>query len=219
MDEHPTDHPLVDDDDDSFDEDDEPRSKRRWPIVVVSVLIVIAAIGVALYLAASHYQPLYQGLDGGYGSQVLTSDGSLATNRVTGPAANQTVTWLEPSGSFRVEVLVELNDFQRFGITVDKVMAPPNPSGTSNVHVFFDSKGKGAGVYGYKGGPVFKPTTLASGSGFELAVHWTQQCVPASAQSGATTYTDLPVEYTFMGFRHTVTVPIEPISIAPRATC
>lgn len=217
MEEHPTDHPLVDDDDDSF-EDDEPQSRRRWPIVVVSVLVVIAAIGVALYVAASHYQPLYQELDGGYGAQVLTSNGSLATSRTTG-AGDTDSAWLEPSGTFRVEVLVTLNNSQRFAVTIDKVLAPPNPSGTSDVHVYFDSKGKSVGVYGYKGGPAFTPTTLASGGQLELAVHWTQQCVPASAQSGATTYSDLPVEYTFMRFHHTVTVPIQKLTIVPRPTC
>jgi len=62
---------------------------------VVSVVIVIVAIGVALYVAASHYQPLSQTLSGGYGSQVLTSNGTLATNRITS-ASN--VVWTEPSG-------------------------------------------------------------------------------------------------------------------------
>jgi hypothetical protein len=217
MDEHPTDHPLVDSDG-SDEIADGPRARRRWPIAVVSVAIVIVAIGVALYVAASHYQPLFQGLSGGYGAQVLTSDGSLATSRVTG-AGDTDMVWTEPSGTFRVEALITINDVQHFGVTIDKVMAPPNPSGTANVHVFFDSKGNGEGVYGYKGGPAFTPTTLASGGQLQLSVHWTQQCVPASAQSGATTYKDLPVEYTFMGFHHTVTVPIQTLTIAPRATC
>jgi hypothetical protein len=218
MDEHPTDHPLVDSDDDSFAVTDEPRRRRRWPVAVVSVVIVIVAVGVGLYVAASRYQPLFQGLSGGYGSQVLTSSGSLATSRAA-TATDQNPPWIEPRGTFRVETLISLDNLQRFGVTIDKVMAPPNPSGTSDVHVYFDSKGNGEGVYGYKGGPVFTPTTLASRGELELAVHWTQQCVPASAQSSVTTYKDLPVEYTFMGFRHTVTVPIQPFSIAPRATC
>jgi len=217
MDEHPMDHPLVDSDDRGADEVDEPR-RRRWPTVVTSVVVALAAIGVALYVAASHYQPLFQGLSGGYGAQVLTSDGSLAASRVTGSGIRN-LDWIEPSGSFRVEVLVSLNNFQRFGVTIDKVMAPANPSGTSNVHVYFDSKGKGEGVYGYKGGPAFTPTTLGSGGELELAVHWRQQCVPASAQSAATTYTSLPVEYSFMGFHHTVTVPINALTITPRSTC
>jgi hypothetical protein len=218
MDEHPMDRPMVDSDDGLDDEVEVARTRRRWPTVVVSVVVVIAALGVALYVAASHYQPLFQGLNGGYGAQVLTSDGSLATNRVTGSGI-RSVIWTEPPGSFRVEVLITLNNFQRFGVTIDKVMAPANPSGTSDVHVYFDSKGKGEGVYGYKGGPAFRPTTLGSGAGLELAVHWRQQCVPASAQSAATNYTSLPVEYSFMGFRHTVSVPIDTLTIAPRSTC
>jgi hypothetical protein len=210
---------MVDSDPDVTAEPDEGRPKRWWPIVVASVLVVIVALGVATYVAASHYQPIFQGLDGEAGSQVLASDGSVATFRVAGDAANPRDVWTEPIGTFRVEVLVSLNNFQRFGITIDKVTAPPNPSGTSNVQVFFDSKGNGVGVYGYKGGPAFKPSSLSSKGNLTLAVHWTQQCVPSSAQSSATTYTSVPVEYTFLGFRHTVTVPIEPLTIVPRATC
>jgi hypothetical protein len=218
MDEHPTDHPLVDSDGGSDAVVDRPRARRGWLIAAVSVGIVIVAVGVALYVAASHYQPLFQGLSGGYGARVLTSDGSLATSRVSG-AGDTDMVWTEPSGTFRVEALITINDVQRFGVTIDKVMAPPNPSGNTEVRVFFDSTKRLIGAYGYKGGPAFQPTSLASGGQLQLSVHWTQQCVPASAQSGVTTYKDLPVEYSFMGFHHTVTVPIQTLTIAPRQTC
>jgi len=205
------DRPFIDSDDPASDETDEPRRQRRWPTVVVSLLVVVIVIGVALYEAASHYQPLSQSLNGSYGAQVLTSNGSLANS--PGSA------WTEPSGSFRVEVIVSLNNVQRFGVTINKVLAPANPSGTSNVHVYFDSKGNQLGVYSYKGGPAFKPTSLASKGQLQLVVHWNQQCVPVSAQSEPTTYTTLPVEYTFMGFHHTVNVPIQKLTIIPRTTC
>ena len=218
MDEHPTDHPFLDHDDPLIDEVEPPRGRRRWPMAVVSVVVVVVAIGAALYLAASHYQPLSQVQSGSYGSQVLTSNGSLATHRIVGGAAGQVV-WTEPSGTFRVEVIVALNNYQRFGVTIDNVLAPANPSGTSNVRVFFDSKGNDVGFYSYKGGPAFRPTTLGSKGQLEFAVHWNQQCVPASAASGATTYKTLPVEYTFMGFRHTVSVPIDTLTITPRSSC
>lgn len=211
------DRPFVDHDESEIEESDGPRSRRRWPIVVVSVVVVIAAIGAALYLAASHYQPLSQSPGGGYGSEILTSKGSLATNRITGPNGN--IIWTEPSGVFHVEAIVTINNDQRFGVTIDKVLAPPNPSGTSDVHAYFDSKGSNFGYYSYKGGPSFKPTTLGSKGQLELVVHWNQLCVPASAASSATTYTNLPVEFTFMGFHHTVTVPINTITITPRPTC
>jgi hypothetical protein len=215
MDEHPTDHPLVDDDAALVDDEESPRGRRRWPIVLVSIVVVIVAITTALYIAASHYEPLSQTLGGGYGSQVLSSNGSLAANRLAG--GDRTI-WTEPTGTFRVEVIVTITDDQRFGVTIDKVLAPPNPAGNSNVRVFFDSKGRGAGTYGYKGGPAFRPTALASKGSIQLVVHWNQQCVPASAAS-TTTYTTLPVEYSFVGFRHTVNVPIDDVSIRPRATC
>jgi hypothetical protein len=213
------DHPLVDSGEWEGDDADEPRRRRRWPIVVVSVLIVIVAIGVALYVAASHYQPLSQTLDGGYGTQVVSNSGVLALNRVTGTAGDQQTVWTEPSGSFRVEVIFSINNDQRFPITIDKVSPPAIPSGTSNVHVYFDSKPKDEGAYGWKGGPAFKPTTLASEGQLELVIHWNQQCVPTSADAGIHAYSALPVAFTFLSFHHTVSVPIRDVVIAPRATC
>jgi hypothetical protein len=212
------DRPFVDHEESETEETEEPRSRRRWPIVVVSIVVVIVALGAALYLAASHYQPLSQSFSGGYGSQILTSHGALATNRIAG-GAHDTVVWTEPSGTFHVEVIVTLNNDQRFGVTVDKVLAPANASGNTNVRAFFDSKPNLVGAYGYKGGPAFKATTLASEGQLQLVVHWDQQCVPASAANNATTYTSLPVEYTFLGFHHTVSVPIDTLTITPRPNC
>ena len=127
--------------------------------------------------------------------------------------------WTEPSGAFRVEALVTLNNVQRFGVTIDKVLAPANASGNSDVKVFFDSRRDLVGAYGYRGGPAFSPTALASKAQLQLAVDWIQQCVPTSATNAATTYTSVPVVSTFMGFRHTVSVPIDRLTIAPRQDC
>jgi hypothetical protein len=212
------DHPFVDRDESEIDDSEEPPSRRRWPIVVVSIVVVIVAIGAALYVAASHYQPLSQRLSGGYGSEILTSNGALATNRIVGGADGRVV-WTEPSGTFHVEVIVTLNNDQRFGVTIDKVLAPANASGNSDVRSYFDSKPNTVGAYSYKGGPPFKATTLASEGQLQLVVHWDQQCVPASASNHSTTYTSLPVEYAFEGFRHTVNVPIDTLTITPRPNC
>jgi len=218
VDEHSMDHPLVDHDDGELDESDEAPGRRRWPIVVVSIIVVIAAIGAALYVEASHYQPLSLVYNGEYGSQILTSNGALAVNRIVG-GPHDKVVWTEPKGTFLVEVIVTLNNDQRFGVTIDKLVAPANASGNTNVRAYFDSKPKHPGAYGYKGGPPFKVTTLASAGQLQFVVHWNQECVPASASKSPTTYTSLPVEYTFMGFRHTVSVPIDTLTITPRPNC
>jgi hypothetical protein len=210
------DQPFVENDTWIGDEREETEKSRRWPIVVVSVAIVVVAIGVVLFIAAKNYQPLSQSLSGEYGSQITSSNGTLATNRVAGASS---IVWTEPSGSFHVEVVVTLNNDQRFPVTIDKVLTPPNPSGTSDAHVYFDSKPGSPGAYGFKGGPSFKPTTLASGGQLVLVEHWNQECVPTSAASSTTTYVKLPVEYTFVSFHHTVTVPIKTLTITPRSTC
>jgi hypothetical protein len=218
VDEHSMAHPFVDDDRSDVEDSEEPSGRRRWPVLVVAIVVVVVAIGAVLYVAASHYQPLSQSLNGGYGSQVLTANGALAPNRIVG-GAGDTVVWNEPRGTFHVEVIVTLNNDQRFGVTIDKVLAPANAAGNMDVRAFFDSKTGAAGAYGYKGGPAFKATSLASKGQLQLAVHWSQPCVPASAVKGATTYTTLPVTYTFMGFRHTVNVPIDTLTITPRPNC
>jgi hypothetical protein len=114
---------------------------------------------------------------------------------------------------------VTLNNDQRFGVTINKVLPPTTAIGDSHFQVFFDSKTKAIGAYGYKGGPAFTPTTLASGGELQLVVHWSQMCVAASSTLGAMNFTDLPVSYTFEGFQHTVTVPINTFRIKDRPTC
>jgi hypothetical protein len=214
------DHPFVQNNDWRSEDTDEPQKRRRWWLtVLVSLVVVIVAIGAALYIAASHYQPLSQKLDGDYGTQIETLNGTLAATRIAGAAGSSHIVWTEPSGSFLVEVVFTINNLQRFPVTIEKVTPPAIPSGTSNVHVYFDTKPNGTGTYGLKGGPAFTPRTIASGGQLELAIHWDQQCVPTSAQSATSTYSDLPVEYSFMSFHHTVSVPIHSLYIAPRATC
>lgn len=214
------DHPFVQNDDWRSDEpDEEPRRRRWWLTVLVSIVVVIVAIGAAFYVAASHYQPLSQKLAGAYGDQIESLNGTLAANRIAGATGNSHIVWTEPSGSFLVEVVFTINNLQRFPVTIEKVSPPAIPSGTSDVHVYFDSKADGSGTYGLKGGPAFTPKTLASGGQLEVAVHWVQQCVPTSADSGTSTYTGLPVEFSFMSFHHTVSVPMQSLFIAPRATC
>jgi hypothetical protein len=217
VDEHPIDHPFVESDE-VMSDDAEVATRRRWPIVVVSVVIVVVAIGAAFYVAASHYQPLSQSLDGGYGSEVLTSNGVLAASRASVEGL-QGVVWTEPTASFRVEVVFTISNVQRFPVTIEKVTPPAIPSGSSDVRVFFDSKPGAPGAYGYKGGPSFTPTTLASKGQLELVIHWNEECVPTSADSGIETYRGVNVEYSFVGFHHTVSVPIQNLNIGPRSTC
>ena len=209
------DRPFLDGDERGGDEEVEPVHRRNWHVVTVSILVVVVVLGAVFYEAASHYQPLSQSLGGGYISEVLTSKGAPAQFTRVG----QTVVDIEPSGSFRVEVVFSLNNLQRFPVTIERVSPPPIPSGSSDVHVFFDSKGNAEGVYGVKGGPIFTPTTLASKGQLELVIHWNQECVPSSADDNDETYSELPVEFSFLGFHHTVNVPIQSLTIGPRATC
>jgi len=121
-------------------------------------------------------------------------------------------------GSFRVEVIVTLNNVQRFPVTIDKVSAPANPSGTSNVRAYFDSTPKLTGAYGYKGGPAFTPTTLAS----EVSSSSSSTGLKSACQRRrrvARRPTRICRRVHVHEFHHTVTVPIDTLTISPRATC
>jgi len=93
VDEHSMDHPFVET---TNRWTTSPRTTEKTSMAVwwSRSSFVIVAIGVALYVAASHYQPLSQ-TSPGIRSQVLTSNGTLATNRITS-ASN--VVWTERAG-------------------------------------------------------------------------------------------------------------------------
>ena len=87
MDEHPMDHPLVDSDEWMRDEDRRAaHAGDVGPSWWSRLVIVIVAIGAVIYVAASHYQPLSLNLEGEYGSQVLSSNGSLARESTSSAA-------------------------------------------------------------------------------------------------------------------------------------
>ena len=129
--------------------------------------------------------------------------------------------WTEPSGSFRVEMMVTLNNDQRFGVTDRQGprrrrtrRARPTCTRTSI------RRRRRQGVYGYKGGPAFTPTTFASEGQLTLVCTGINSAYRRRREERRTTYTSVPVEYSFMGFHHTVNVPHRQISsITPRATC
>jgi hypothetical protein len=185
---------------------------RRWSLALL--LVVVGLVGGALEYAA-HYQPLLLVEEGGYGARVLTSDG--AVGKYTG-SGTQIGWWTEPKGLFTVEVAMTINSNGSLPITLHGVLAPIEYPAHSAATDFFDSSGKDEGNYGYRGGPRFHATSLAGHGSIELAVHWTQQCVPMSQDAGLQVVA-LPVQYSFLWFHHTVMVPMGPFTLNAIPNC
>jgi len=156
VDEHSMDHPFVENDESMDDESEERQKRRRWPVVVVlgrhrHRRDRRRALRRGEPLSTAIADPLRRIRFPSPDVQRNTRDESQSRARATSCDRTERV--------IPVEVIVTLNNVQRFPVTIDKVSAPANPSGTSNVRAYFDSTPKLTGAYGYKGGPAFTPTT------------------------------------------------------------
>jgi hypothetical protein len=180
-------------------------------------IVPIAAISVLIW--ASHYQPLSQSFGGSYGSQLLTMNNQPVsrTNGTYGQQNEAENIWVEPAGSYKAAVEFTINNDGAFPVTIDQVLSPWAQGYNTKFQTFFDSTRRGQGAYGYRGGPIFHATTLPGHGDLTLVMHWTARCIPGAGES--TTLTTTNVTYSFIGTRHTVSVPLEPLEIKYRATC
>lgn len=194
-----------------------PRTRRA---VAGALIIGTLVAATALLLWADHYQPLSQFSGGVSGSHVLTSTGAVAdhnyTNGLTGQGNPNTV-WNEPAGWYRVQANFTINNDGSLPVTIESVSNVWAESYNSHFKTFFDSKGLDDGFYGYQGGPSFHPSTLPGHGELTLAVHWTARCIPGAGET--TTFSTIPVTYSFLGFTHTVSVPFDDFEIKYRSTC
>ena len=196
-----------------------PREHRRFPLVALLLLSIVPIAAISVLIWASHYQPLSQSFGGSYGSQILTMNNQLAsrTNGTYGSQIDSESIWREPAGTYKAAVQFTLNNDGSFPITIDQVLSPWAQGYNTHFHTFFDSKYPNEGNYGYRGGPIFRATTLAGHSQLTLVMHWTARCIPGAGES--TTLTTTQVAYSFLGMQHTVSVPLQPLEIKYRPNC
>ena len=217
MDEHPIDHPFVESDE-VMSDDAEVATRRRWPIVVVSVVIVVVAIGAAFYvggesLPAALPKPRRRLRLRGPDVERRVGGESRVGRRPAGRGLDRAHRVVPRRGGLHDLERPTLSRHHREG------HAAGHPLGLVGRARVLRLKPGAPGAYGYKGGPSFTPTTLASKGQLELVIHWNEECVPTSADSGIETYRGVNVEYSFVGFHHTVSVPIQNLNIGPRSTC
>lgn len=146
---------------------------------------------------------------------MLSQSGALIkpiTNQASSPYAFRWV-WPEPTGVFRVEILTELINSGRWPVTIDAMQRPSWATGP--IRVFLDGPGTAGSM---NGGAAFHPLSLSSHSSEQIALHLSISCVPRAARQ-VTTYSQVPLTYTFVGLRHTVLVPISPLTLVGPQSC
>lgn len=197
-------------------------SRRRRALTVTGVIaMVILATGLA---SAYRYQPLLQTRQGEFGSYVVAWNSSKVdhttinaisqtSSAVPGPVIE--VIWTEPTGAYNVEVVATINNSGSHAVTIEGLGAPAPGVPKSHLTAFFHKPGS----YGSEGGAPFHPFTLTAHSSKTVVVDYTQICSPSSAGASYLSHTQMPVTYSFLGFRHTVGVPINPYVIKRRPSC
>lgn len=201
-----------------------PPSRRKRVLIVVGVVaVVVVAAGL---VSAYRYQPLSQSYQGEFGSTVSAWNGSKVihtTTQITGqlshtvPGPITKGIWTEPTAAYNVEVVVTINNSGPQAVTIDGFGSPA--PGVAKRFLGYSLIESGSyGSAGSKSIP-FKSFSFAGHSSKVVVVDYTQLCTPSSTGDSITSYTQMPVTYSFMGFRHTVGVPIDPYVIKRRSSC
>ena len=201
---------------------DLPRQRRQRALVVAgAVAVLVVATGL---VSAYRYQPLLQTYQGQFGEQVVAWNSSRVTHTFT-QISDQVAAntggfiyediWTEPTGAYNVEVVVTIDNVDSRAVTIEGLGAPAPGVPKSHLTAFFYKSGS----YGSEGGTPWHPFTLAAHHSTTVVVDYTQVCSPAGAGASYTSYTQMAVTYSFLGFRHTVGVPMDPYVIKRRRSC
>ncbi len=183
-----------------------PRTKLR---IVMAIITPLAVVGLALW-GAARYQPLTPRVFGYYKSRVLTSAGTpVPFYNSKGPRSDRV--WLEPKGSFTVEIEMTIDNNGPFPIRIENVGAG---DASSKPKVFFDTFGR----EGFTGTKPLHPFIIVGQSNQTLAVRYVEKCAP-SLTGGVITVARLPVTFSFLHFQHTSLELIKQFQIKLRPTC
>ncbi len=197
------------------------RHRRPWRTVLVVIAVVVA---LAVYWAYS-YNPLTQSWNqakGEWGSYVGTTSGvevHFTTTAAQGSPMGTTL-WDEPRGKFLVQFETEITNTGSHAVRIDAVGKPSFGYRTSDYVVSFYRNAP----FPEEAGAGFHPFTLAGHSQKMVVVSYLQFCTtsaPASVNGHAIPSgpTVLPVTFSFLGFTHTVQVPIAPFTFVAPLSC
>lgn len=201
-------------------------NKPRRPLRTVLV-VVVAVIVLGIYWAYS-YSPLVQNFNnfssGEYGSYVGSADGVEAHYTITDAGQSSpmgTQTWVEPTGKFFVQTETEITNSGSHAVRIDHVGQPNFGSKIGDYRVSFYRNVN----FPHEAGAAFHPFVLSAHSQRMVVVSYSQQCATSAPAETLTSDgaifsgpSSLPVTYSFLGFAHTVDVPVAPTAFqAPRS--
>jgi hypothetical protein len=201
---------------------DKPRRTLRTVLMVVVAVIFLAA-----YWAYS-YSPLVQNFkhlsSGEYGSYVGSADGVESHYTITDGGQGSpmgTQTWVEPTGKFFVQTETEITNSGSHAVRIDHVGQPSFEYQTSAYQVSFYRNAS----FPHEAGAAFQPFVLAAHSQRMVVVSYSQRCATSAPDEMVTSDgaifsgpSSLPVTYSFLGFAHTIDVPVAPTAFqAPRS--
>lgn len=189
-----------------------------------TVLVVVAVVIVGAVYWAYSYSPLAQTFSGEYGSYVGSANGVEAHYTITDGAQSSPMgiqTWVEPTGKFFVQTETEITNSGSHAVRIDHVGQPNFQYQTSGYQVSFYRNVN----FPHEAGAVFHPFVLSAHSQRIIVVSYTQRCATSAPDEMITSDSVifwgpsvLPVTYSFLGFTHTVDVPLQPTEFqAPRS--
>jgi hypothetical protein len=190
---------------------------RVIAFTTVGLLAVLVVIGL---IYSNLYRPLYLSLGGAGGVEVLAPNGSPARTVSDGAQLDTgaPTVFEEPvSKWFTVKVIASLYNEGPYSIVIDSV-GSPSTFLQYDTHVRFDGTEKTQASEGWRGGPRFHTFTLPSHQDQTLLITYRQLCQGDEAGS-VNGYSQVPVTYSYMFFRHTAYVAIDPFDVKMASTC
>ncbi|MHB1172420.1 MAG: HAAS signaling domain-containing protein [Lacisediminihabitans sp.] len=182
----------------------------------VTLRVVLAVLVIAVLVAGLALRATYQPQIGSMISfvRVLDSNGNvvnaIANGKTVGSSATQV--WLEPKGTYTVEVNAVLRNGGDLGVTLESIQNPNGPIPKSPFKVYFG--GGGNHFWGSLGG--FHKVSMPGHGTVSIGLRYSERCTPGS---NGTFVQFLPITYSFLGVRHTTLVPIQPFRLRARQAC
>lgn len=124
------------------------------------------------------------------------------------------------NGTFRVQFETEITNNGSYAVRIDAVSEPKLGYRTDDYRVSFYKNTP----FPNEDGAAFRPFTLAGHSQRAVVVTYSQTCtttapVTVNGQAMISGPVSLPVTYSFLGFAHTVNVPVAPFTLAAPQSC
>ena len=186
---------------------------KRHVALRASIAILVVAILIAGLTLRATYQP--QIGSGISFVRVLDSNGKVvkATRNGLNVGSSAPQIWLEPRGTYTVEVIADLQNSGDYGVTLDSVRTPILSAQTLPYSVFFS----GGGNNDWNSFGKFHPVSVSGHGGVYIGIRFTEKCIPGSNRYIGVQ--SLPITFSFLGVHHASLVNIQPFRLTLRQSC